>query len=504
VSSNETKAAADGKGLKKGTIGVFGIVFFVIAAAAPMAGMTGAVPVAIVLGSGAGAPGAYLLVGLVLVLFSVGYAAMTHRVTNAGAFYAYVGRGLGKNAGVGSAFVSMVAYLTVQWAVYGFFGAVAAGQIAAQFGIDLPWYFWSLLALAIATVLSILRVDVGAKVLGVLMIAEILSMLLVGLAALVDGGPEGWNLAASFSPSSIFAGGLLGTAGIAFAFAFASFIGFEATAIYGEETRNPKHSVPRATYLAVGIITAIFAIVSFGVITAMGASEAVNKTVEWSSVDGVPLANPANVLITVANQSVGTWLGTLIGWLILTSLFAATVAFQNSASRYLFALGRGGVLPESMAKVNGRGVPQNASIVTSVLSILVILYFHLNGLDPILNLFYWMSGLAVIAIVLVEIMVSIAVIAFFSKNAEGEGVFTRLIAPLLGLVGLAFGLYLLMSRFALLAGTTAPDVDPTVTAWAQSMTGTVLMAIPFIALVIGYLMGVVRKENESAIKDLVS
>ena len=117
MSSNETKAAEDGKSLQKGTIGVFGIVFFVIAAAAPMAGMTGAVPVAIVLGSGAGAPGAYLLVGLVLVLFSVGYAAMTHRVINAGAFYAYVGRGLGKNAGVGSAFVSMVAYLTVQWAV---------------------------------------------------------------------------------------------------------------------------------------------------------------------------------------------------------------------------------------------------------------------------------------------------------------------------------------------------------------------------------------------------
>ena len=221
MSSNETKAAADGKGLQKGTIGIFGIVFFVIAAAAPLAGMTGAVPVAIVLGSGAGAPGAYLLVGLVLALFSVGYAAMTHRVTNAGAFFAYVGRGLGKNAGVGSAFVSMVAYLTVQWAVYGFFGAIAAGQMSAQFGIDFPWYIWSLIAVAIATVLSILRVDVGAKVLGVLMIAEILSMLLAGIAALADGGPEGWNLAASFSPSSIFAGGLLGTAGIAFAFAFA-------------------------------------------------------------------------------------------------------------------------------------------------------------------------------------------------------------------------------------------------------------------------------------------
>jgi amino acid transporter len=429
---------------------------------------------------------------------------MTHRVTNAGAFFAYVGRGLGTNAGVGSALVSMVAYLTVQWAIYGFFGAVMAGQMAAQFGIELAWYSWALIALVIATLLSLLSVDVGAKVLGVLMIAEMLSLIVTSLAVLVDGGPEGWNLAASFSPGNIFAGGLVGTAGIAFAFAFASFIGFEATAIYGEESKDPKRTVPRATYLAVGSITAVFVLVTFAMITAMGASEAVNKTVEWSSVDGVPLANPANVLITVASTFVGPWLGTLMGWLIISSLFAATVAFQNSASRYLFAMGRGGVLPKSMAKVNGRGAPQNAAIVTSVLALVVILYFQVNGLDPILNLFYWMSATAVIAIVLVEILVSIAVIVFFAKNKLEEGLFTRVIAPVLAVLGLGFGEYLLMSRFALLAGTTAPDVDPTVTAWAQSMTGTVLMAIPFIALVIGYLIGVARKESDEAIKDLVS
>jgi amino acid transporter len=411
---------------------------------------------------------------------------------------------LGTNAGVGSALVSMVAYLTVQWAIYGFFGAVMAGQMAAQFGIELAWYSWALIALVIATLLSLLSVDVGAKVLGVLMIAEMLSLIVTSLAVLVDGGPEGWNLAASFSPGNIFAGGLVGTAGIAFAFAFASFIGFEATAIYGEESKDPKRTVPRATYLAVGSITAVFVLVTFAMITAMGASEAVNKTVEWSSVDGVPLANPANVLITVASTYVGPWLGTLMGWLILSSLFAATVAFQNSASRYLYAMGRGGVLPKSMAKVNGRGAPQNAAIVTSVLAVLVILYFQINALDPILNLFYWMSATAVIAIVLVEILVSIAVIVFFAKNKLDEGVFTRVIAPVLAALGLAFGEYLLMSRFALLAGTTAPDVDPTVTAWAQSMTGTVLMAIPFIALVIGYLIGVARKESDEAIKDLVS
>jgi amino acid transporter len=100
-STVETKGA----GLTKGRLGVAGIVFFVVAAAAPMAGMTGVVPVAAVLGNGAAVPGAYVFVGIVLLLFSVGFAAMSHKVTNAGAFFAYVGKGLGKNKGDGSDFV---------------------------------------------------------------------------------------------------------------------------------------------------------------------------------------------------------------------------------------------------------------------------------------------------------------------------------------------------------------------------------------------------------------
>ncbi|MCP9964869.1 hypothetical protein [Actinomadura madurae] len=114
--------------LARNRLGVAGIVFFVVAAAAPLVGMTGAVPIAIVLGNGAGVPGAYLAAGIVLLVFSVGYSAMSHRVTNTGAFFAYVGRGLGVVPGVGSAFVSLLAYVAVQLAVFGFFGAVMAAR----------------------------------------------------------------------------------------------------------------------------------------------------------------------------------------------------------------------------------------------------------------------------------------------------------------------------------------------------------------------------------------
>ena len=94
--------------------------------------MTGALPVAMVLGNGAAVPGAYLAVGIVLLLFSVGYATMSQRVTNTGAFFAYVGRGLGIGPGVGSAYASLVAYLAIQLAIFGFFGAVMHSQMQAE------------------------------------------------------------------------------------------------------------------------------------------------------------------------------------------------------------------------------------------------------------------------------------------------------------------------------------------------------------------------------------
>ena len=206
--------------LRKGRIGVLGIVFFVIAAAAPLVGMTGAVPVAIVLGDGAAVPGAYLAVGIILLLFSVGYSAMSQHVTNAGAFFAYVGRGLGIDVGVGSAFISLMAYLTIQLAIYGFFGAVMAGQMSATFGIDWPWWIWCLLAWVVVLILSVISVDVGAKLLGVLLTIELLSLVITALAVFVKGGPGGIDFAASFAPNNILVGGITGSAGIALSILF--------------------------------------------------------------------------------------------------------------------------------------------------------------------------------------------------------------------------------------------------------------------------------------------
>ncbi|MFM9133914.1 MAG: APC family permease, partial [bacterium] len=302
------------------------------------------------------------------------------------------------------------------------------------------------------------------------------------------------------------AGGIGGTAGIALAFAFASYIGFEATAIYGEESREPKKTVPRATYTAIIVIGVIFAFVTFAMVTALGSATVIDEVVARSSIDGVPLLDPAAVLFSIAAAYVGEWMATLMSWLVITSLFAGLLAFQNSSARYFVAMGRAGVFSQRLDHTNRFGAPGNGSITVSVITLLVTLVFVLRGWDPILNMFYWFSAVAVIAIVVVEILVSIAVIAYFRKTKEDTRVWHTMIAPILAVIGLVLGLYLLMSRFAIFAGTAAEGTDPTVQAWALNPLGWFLVLSPFLVFVIGIGVGALRrkKENVDAIADLVT
>jgi amino acid transporter len=494
-------AKGSNKSLSKGRLGVVGIVFFVVAASAPLVGMTGAVPVAMLLGNGAATPGAYLAVGLTLLVFSVGYAAMSSKVTNAGAFFAFVGKGLGPKAGVASAYASIIGYVTIQLAIYGFFGLVIS-LTAAGFGLSLPWWAWALIAWVAVTLLSLLSVDIGAKVLGVLLSVELLALIITAVAILVNGGPEPMDINASFNPALVFAGGFAGTAGIALAFAFASFIGFEATAIYGEESKDPKRDVPRATYWAIGIIAALFAVVSFAMVVGMGSSQLIDQVVERSSV----LADPAAVLFSLAAEYVSPEIVTIMALLVVTSLFAGLLAFQNAAARYFFAMGRGGVMPSMLGETNKVGAPQNGALLTSIIAGAVIVLFAAAGLDPFLNLFSWMSGIAVIAVVAVEVLVSIAVIAYFNK-AGGGTLWNSKIAPTASVVLMLAGLYLLMSRFNLLAGTVADGVDPSLpeSAWALSGLGWFFVLLPFLAMIAGYVVAGTRKnKNDALVRDFAS
>ena len=68
-----------------------------------------------------------------------------------------------------------------------------------------------------------------------------------------------------------------GSAAIGVFFAFWSWVGFETTAVYGEESRNPRHIVPRATLIAVVGLGTFYTFVSWMMIAGNGKATAIEK-----------------------------------------------------------------------------------------------------------------------------------------------------------------------------------------------------------------------------------
>jgi len=174
--------------LKKNAIGMWQIVFFVIAAAAPLTGMLGIIPVAIRLGNGAGVPGAFVAAGAILLIFSVGYAAMSRHVVNAGAFYAYLAQGLGSSFGVGGAFVAVVSYTAMQVGVYALFGFFATVILNPLLTLQVPWYAYSTVAIALVQFLGMRKLDLSGFVLGLFITLEMGILLALSASIVLHGG----------------------------------------------------------------------------------------------------------------------------------------------------------------------------------------------------------------------------------------------------------------------------------------------------------------------------
>jgi amino acid transporter len=108
--SHASRLGADSvsRTLAHNRLGVPAVVFFVLSAATPLTVVAGVITTGYAVTGIIGLPVAFVVMGLLLALFSVGYVAMSRHITNAGAFYTYVTHGLGRPAGVGAAAIAVV------------------------------------------------------------------------------------------------------------------------------------------------------------------------------------------------------------------------------------------------------------------------------------------------------------------------------------------------------------------------------------------------------------
>jgi amino acid transporter len=422
-------AGSETNKLHRRALGVPDLVFFIVAASAPLTAVAGGQAATYLVTGNKGVAFMFIPLGIVLGLFAVGYAAMSRHVANAGAFYAYVARGLGKVGGVGAAFVALIAYNAMQIGIYGLFGVAMGAFMADKVGITIEWWGWCLIAGGVIGVLGMLKIDLNARVLAVLLILEVLIVALFDFAILADPGPEGLTTVA-FDPTVAF-----GTAvGATLTFCVASFVGFESAAIYSEECKDPKRTVARATFIAVGLIAVFYALSSWLLGVAAGPSTMVDPAalVAGGFATG-DAPDPTTVLFITGQDRLGAFWGDSASLLFATSLFAALLSFHNAVARYTFALGREGVLPSFFGRVSGRtGSPYIASLTQTALALTVVLVFAIASADPVLKLFTWLTNLGALGVLLLMALTSFSVVGYFRRHPEaGLSAWSSRIAPAL-------------------------------------------------------------------------
>ena len=443
---SDTVASVSAGELRRNALGVPQIVFFVIAAAAPLTAVVGVTPAAFMLGNGPGVPGTFLLVGVLYLLFSAGFTAMSGFVGNAGGFYSFIVAGLGPSFGVAGALIALATYTAVDVAVYGLFGFFVNDIVRSAGGPDVAWWIYAFgLGIAVC-VCGVRSIEFSGRLLGFCMIAEIAILLLLGLAVLLTADPPRPIVFEPFGIEAIATPGL----GLALVFVVSAFIGFEATAIFGEEARDPRRTIPRATYIAVTVIAVFYAFTTWTISLYYGPSRIHDQAA----------THTATLYLDAVKALLGKPAGVVMNLLLIASLFACGLSFHNTINRYLFAAGREGLMWRRLGETHPRHQsPQLAGVVQTASALGLVALFALAGSNPYTVVFAWAGTFGALGILMLQILVSLAVVAFFWRDDRRVGVWRRLVAPGLAALGLAVSLVLMSLHLDLVSGSSSHFVQ---------------------------------------------
>jgi len=443
-------------------LGVGGVVLMVVAAAAPLGFVAASVPVIIAISQSVAVPQYFLFAMVILLLFAVGFTTMSKHVRNAGAFYSYVQAGLGRVTGLGAATLALGSYGLLLLAVTAYFGVAMATLVAQVTGAETPWWVCAIASLLVVAFLAYRDVQLSSRLLGILLAAETLVVVILDVCVIASGGSDGMSLA-PFSPTELGAG----VPGLGLMFAFFGFFGFEATAVFRSEAKNPDTTIPRATFVAVIGIGVFYAISSWAVIIGAGTGAVVESA-------GL---SPQTLVIDLASSYVSPIFADVLQVLLITSIFACALSFHNVITRYQVTLAQQGVLPRRLGRIDPKhNAPSGASLVLSVITVIATVLLAVSSLDP-LDIYIWLSGASTLGIVALMALTCCSVIVYFRRKRSDTRLWNVLVAPIGALVGLGTILAMVVGNFPLLTGSVEAAIVLGVLIAATFCVGVVLALI---------------------------
>jgi len=355
--------------------------------------------------AGAAAPLAYAVAGLGSLCLAYVIIRFTRRMASAGSVYTYISQGLGPATGfiggwlyagsfaIGIAFVLAIASVYLQ-------------GVLANFSVNVDWFVLFCALLIVLFLFAFFDIRIATRVQLTFAALGILSVLVLTVIILVRGGSAGLSLT-PFSPTALPSG--LSGLFLAAIFSFTSFIGFEGAAVLGEETSNPRYTIPRAILVAVLVAAVFYILVTYAFSVGYGVAHAD----KW--------ATDQTVLDTLAKRYANSTLATFIDAMVSIDAFVAALAGLNLVARIFYAMGREGGLPSVFGLTHPRYKSPWVGIVVSLVVTFVLGVTLGRSLGPF-NFFGFLATIGSIGILAAYILVAIAGMVFFLRSRQDKGI----------------------------------------------------------------------------------
>ena len=298
-----------------------------------------------------GGVGPFVVVLTTVGILAIGYVVseLAKKFSGSGAVYELIAHTAGKPAGVFGAAGYYLALASLGSALPIIGGITAQAFFKAHMNIDLQWWVWGLVILALIVAVNLIGVQISVRTQLTIIALSAIPFLVLSIVIIAKGG-SGGNTFDVFNPRRVAAGGSV-FKGILFAILM--FVGFEMAAALGEETENPKKSIPTAVLATILIVGAFYLLTQY------------SGTIGSGGPDLLPFDFPA-----LATHYIGSKFSVLVELAILLDIIGIGIGMAAAVSRGVFTFARDGLLPSTFSKVDKK---QNPSVAIGVFGAIAVL-----------------------------------------------------------------------------------------------------------------------------------
>ncbi len=411
--------------LRENAVGLPGVLMQGIATIAPAFSILAAF-VFIVSLAGLVTPWAYLLGGLILAVQAVSTAQIAKEIPSAGGWYTWIARSFDPRAGFFAGWIFTIWLPPVGALTFSFLAHdVLEPSIKASYGVDIPWWIYVVVGMALVAWWSYAGIKVSTRLLLITGIIELVIMVALALTGLVNPGPGGFSLAPFDVTKLSTAPNLF----LAVVFSIFAFSGWEATGPLAEESTNPRRNIPRGLVGSILILTAYEVIASYGYIVGFGVDHAAAQ---------IPTATDWPVATVAHRVWGGAWI--LLLFALVNSTIAVSIACFNGGTRTWYAMGRSGVLPSALGKVNpARKTPDNAIHLEVAVNAVAFAACLIFGVD---NTFFTWALAITLGLILMYILSNIGVFKYYLTEKRAQfNPLLHVVVPLAASVAVAVVAY---------------------------------------------------------------